>query len=140
MIEDASVFEWNGKICLLTTDNRGHVSGIAGILILWVSEDGINFRKDWIQLGMRRFPDYLPDYDHGKVKRVYGGMPKAERPKVLIMNGKPAYLYVSSGWIYDGSPHCVNHVFKINLPEGASPLTKCEAGAANMSHNIHGTN
>jgi hypothetical protein len=124
VIEDASVFEWDGKVCLLTTDNHGLVTGMAGALALWVSEDGLDFRQDWIQLGMRCFPDYLPDYNPKKVKRIYGGMPKPERPKVLMVNGKPAYLYVGSGWIYDGSPRCVNHVFKIDLPDGASPLPK----------------
>jgi len=122
VIEDASVFEWDGKVCLLTTDNLGLVTGIEGGLALWVSDDGIQFRRDWIQLGMRLFPDYLPAYDATKVKRVYGNRPKAERPKVLVMDGKPAYLYVASGWIYDGWARNENHVFRIELPPGAGPL------------------
>jgi hypothetical protein len=127
-IEDASVFEWDGKICLLTTDNHGLVSGLKGGLVIWVSEDGIDFRKEWTQLGMRLFPDYLPDYNPARVRRVYGPDPKAERPKILIKQGKPAYLYVASGWIYDGSPRCINHVLKIDLPENASPIPASAIG------------
>jgi hypothetical protein len=122
VIEDASAFLWDGKVCLLTTDNHGLVTGLEGALALWVSEDGIHFKPEWTQLGMRLFPDYLPDYDPASVKRVYGGKPKPERPKVLMVDGKPAWLYVASGWIYDGWPRCETHVFKIDLPEGASPL------------------
>jgi hypothetical protein len=122
VIEDASVFEWAGKVCLLTTDNHGLVTGLEGGLALWVSDDGIHFKRDWIQLGMRLFPAYLRAYDARNAKRVYGNRPKAERPKMLTIAGKPAYLYVSSGWVYDGSPRCVNHVFKINLPDGATPF------------------
>ena len=48
-------------------------------------------------------------------------LPKGDA-KVLSIAGRPAYLYPSSGWIYDGSPRCINHLFKINLSEGASPV------------------
>ena len=122
VIEDASAFLWDGKVCLLTTDNHGLVTGLEGALALWVSEDGIRFKPEWTQLGMRLFPDYLRDHDPARVKRVYGNRPKAERPKVLCVDGRPAWLYVASGWIYDGWPRCETHVFKINLPEGAGPL------------------
>jgi hypothetical protein len=122
VIEDASAFEWDNKICLLTTDNHGLVTGLAGGLALWVSDDGINFQPNRIQLGMRLFPDYLPSYDTKTARRVYGNLPKPERPKVLMIDGRPAYLYVASGWIYDGSPRCENHVFKVDLPANSGPL------------------
>ena len=121
-IEDAAVFRWDEKICLLTTDNHGLVTGKAGALVLWVSDNGLDFKREWIQLGMWLFPDYLSRYDSRKVKRIYGRYPKAERPKVLSTAGRPAYLYAASGWIYDGSPRCINHLFKINLSEGDSPV------------------
>jgi hypothetical protein len=44
-IEDGSVFQWRGKICLLTTDNHGQVTGIRGGGALWVSEDGLKFQS-----------------------------------------------------------------------------------------------
>lgn len=123
VIEDASVFQWDNKVCLLTTDNHGDVSGLEGALVLWVSDDGIKFRKEWIQLAMRLFPDYLPDQFNGRpFQRIYGNRPKAERPKVLTIHDKPAYLYTASGFIYDGSLRCQNHVFRIELPEGAGPI------------------
>ena len=71
---------------------------------------------------MRLFPAYLPHVDGRKAKRVYGPLPKAERPKVLLRDGRPAYLYVGSGWVYDGATRCENHVFKLNLPADAGPI------------------
>jgi len=50
------------------------------------------------------------------------GNQRKHEPKVLSMAGRPAYLYAASGWIYDGSPRCINHLFKINLSEGDSPV------------------
>ena len=37
-IEDATVFEWNNKICLLTNDNFGTHTGVGGRGILWQSD------------------------------------------------------------------------------------------------------
>lgn len=123
VIEDASVFQWDNKVCLLTTDNHGDVSGLEGALVLWVSDDGINFRREWIQLAMRLFPDYLPEHLKNRpFRKIYGNRPKPERPKVLTIHNKPAYLYTASGFIYDGSSRCQNHVFWIELPENASPI------------------
>jgi hypothetical protein len=123
VIEDASVFQWDKKVCLLTTDNHGDVSGLEGALVLWVSDDGINFRREWIQLAMRLFPDYLPEHLKTRpFRKIYGNRPKPERPKVLTIHNKPAYLYTASGFIYDESSRCQNHVFWIELPENASPI------------------
>ncbi|MCC9604301.1 sulfatase-like hydrolase/transferase [Blastopirellula sp. JC732] len=130
VIEDASVFTWDGKVCLLTTDNHGDVTGLEGGLALWVSEDGIRFRPDWIQLGMRLFSDYLPDFDQKPLRRIYGNRPKAERPKVLTIDGRPAYLYVASGFTYDGTSRCMNHAFKINLPPDVGPTPEVSAAVS----------
>lgn len=125
-IEDGTAFHWDGKVCLLTTDNHGKVTGIRGGGALWVSDDGIHFRSEWTQLGFDLIPHYYPNYDPARVKKVYGGDPKFERPKVLCVEGRPAWLYAPSGWNVTGGPRTVSHVLKVNLQPGDGPLPSRE--------------
>ena len=122
-IEDGSAFLWDGKVCLLTTDNHGAVTGVRGGGALWVSDDGMHFNPEWTQLGFELIPRYFAGYDPARVKKVYGGDPKFERPKVLCLDGKPAWLYAPSGWNVTGGQRTVNHVLKINLRPGDGPLS-----------------
>jgi hypothetical protein len=121
-IEDATAFEWKGKICLLTTDNHGDVTGVHGGGALWVSEDGVSFNPQWTQLGFDTIPAYLPGYDPLHATRVYGGYPKFERPKILTIDGKPAYLYASSGWNVLGGKRTVSYVLRIDLRPEDGPI------------------
>ena len=121
-IEDGSVFLWDGKVCLLTTDNHGQVTGIRGGGALWVSSDGVSFNPKWTQVGYYRIPAYLKNYDPKKVRRIYGQDPKLERPKILMIQGRPAYLYAPSGWAVHGGNRTACYVLRINLPENASSL------------------
>ena len=120
-IEDGSAFLWNGKVCLLTTDNHGKVTGLRGGGALWVSDDGRTFDPRQVQLGYDLIPAYFKGYDVTKVRKVYGPDPKIERPKVLVIDGRPAYLFGTSGWTVHGGPRTAAYVLKINLPAGASP-------------------
>lgn len=128
-IEDGSAFLWDGKVCLLTTDNHGKVTGVRGGGALLVSDDGVHFNPEWTQLGFDRIPAYYAGYDPGRVKKVYGGDPKFERPKVLCLDGRPAWLYAPSGWNVTGGQRTVNHVLKVNLKPGDGPLSGHGAGA-----------
>ena len=123
-IEDGSAFLWDGKVCLLTTDNHGAVTGVRGGGALWVSDDGIRFRPEWTQLGFDRIPRHFPGYDPSRVRRIYGGDPKFERPKVLCLDGRPAWLYAPSGWNVTGSDRTVAHVLRIDLKPGDGPLPR----------------
>ena len=69
---------------------------------------------------MQRLP---AAYDPARVKQVYGGDPKFERPKVLCIAGRPAWLYAPSGWNVTGGQRTVNHVLKIALRSGDGPLS-----------------
>ncbi len=122
-IEDASAFLWDGKVCLLTTDNHGRVTGLRGAGALWVSDDGIHFKPEWTQLGFELIPRYYAAYDPFAVKKIYGGDPKFERPKVLCLNGRPEWFYAPSGWNVTGGQRTVSHVLKINLEPGDGPLS-----------------
>jgi len=113
-IEDATVFSWQGRICLLTTDNHGKVTGIRGGGALWYSDDGLRFDPAETELGYDRLPRYLPLYRKSRVKRIYGGDPKLERPKILMRSGEPAYLYAPSGWNVTGGQRTETYVFRID--------------------------
>lgn len=45
------MFPRGGKVCLFTTDNHGKITGIRGGGALWVSDDGIQFKPEWTQVG-----------------------------------------------------------------------------------------
>jgi hypothetical protein len=126
MIEDGCVFRWGGKICLLTTDNHGSVTGIRGGGVLWVSDDGLRFDPNHIQVGYDRIPAYYPRYHPLKVTKIYGRDPKFERPKILLINGEPRYLYAPSGWNVTGGSRTVCHVLRIDPEPGAGPLPERE--------------
>lgn len=122
--EDGDAFHWGGKVCLWTYDISGSATGMPRTGMLWVSDDGLEFKRDRMQLVMWLFPRYLPKYDPKNVKRIYDPYPNVQRPKLLLINGRPAYLYAACGFTFDGWPRCENHVFKINLPPNAMPEPK----------------
>gem|GEM_PF-112018 len=122
-LEDASAFVWQDKACLLTTDNHGEMTGIPGGGTLWVSEDGRNFNPAWTQIGFDRIPAYYPAYDAKKTTHFYGGSnPKFERPKVLMRDGQPAFLYAAGGNNVYGGPRTVVYVLRVKLKPGDGPL------------------
>ncbi|MCP5515943.1 MAG: hypothetical protein H7A45_01645 [Verrucomicrobiales bacterium] len=123
MIEDGSAFAWDDKVCLLSTDNHGSVTGVRGGGILWVSADGRTFDPAWTQTGFDRIPGLYANYRPERVTRVYGGDPKFERPKILMRAGRPAYLYAPSGWNVTGGARTVVHVLRVRLGPDDGPLT-----------------
>ena len=125
-IEDAAVFHWDGKICLLTTDNHGNVTGVRGGGALWVSNDGITFKPEWTQLGFGTIPRYYPDYDPKRVARIYGYDPSFQRPKVLCIEDRPAWLYAGCGWNVTGGKRTVSHVLRIDLKPNEGPISSPE--------------
>ncbi|MDB4334915.1 glycoside hydrolase family protein [bacterium] len=112
-LEDATAFTWNNKYYLLTTDNHGTVTGVTGGGILWASNDSKKFQVDSTQLAYNTIPSYYKEYDKNKVNKVYGKQPKFERPKVLMVNDEPAYLFAPSGWNVEGGKRSVCYILKI---------------------------
>ncbi len=112
-LEDGTVFRYGDHIYLLTTDNHGTNTGIKGGGTLWKSKDGKTFSANEAQIGYKRIPAYFPDYDRENVVKIYGEDPKLERPKILMMDGKPAYLYTPGGWNVVGGDRTVCYVLKI---------------------------
>lgn len=124
MIEDGCAFWWQNKVCLISTDNHGAVTGIRGGGVLWLSDDGLKFNPAWTQVAYDRIPAYYPAYDAHRVKKIYGSDPKFERPKILIEEGKPSWLYAPSGWNVTGGERTVIHLLQILLKPDDGPLPK----------------
>jgi hypothetical protein len=110
-VEDGYAFAFNGKVALLITDNHGLIEAGGGLL--WTSDDGIKFTS--VEKGFHRLSDCV-EVDLKKSSVLYGSKSvnyaRFERPQVLLINGKPAYLYVASGTNIYGQDHTVNFVLK----------------------------
>lgn len=113
-LEDGTVFQYNGLIYLLTTDNHGENTGIVGGGTLWKSQDGKSFKLEEATIGYDRLPAYYPEYDESRAVKIYGADPKLERPKILMVDDRPAYLYGPGGWNIFGGQRTAGHVFKIH--------------------------
>lgn len=114
-IEDATAFEWAGKIHLLTNDNFGTHTGIPGGGILWTSDTPTDFKLCDAEIGFLQTSDYCKKLDASKARVLYGNTFKFERPGILMIDGKPAYFYGPSGINLDGDDHTVSYVMKIDL-------------------------
>lgn len=108
-VEDGYAFMYEDQFCLLTTDNHGMIKKGGGIL--WRSDDGIRFTD--AEAGFHRISDYLDADKLINKKKHYGGdIVKLERPQVLLIDGKPAYLYATGGWNIYGGNGTVCYVLK----------------------------
>lgn len=123
-IEDAQAFEQDGKYYLLTTDNFGRNTGLFGALILWESKDGREFRMQDAKIAMGTLFDYWGDEaDRERLMSTPGvfvrsASGKLERPAILKIKGKPAYLYAVGGVNLEGGPVSKSYVFKIDWKKG----------------------
>jgi len=113
-IEDATVFIWKKKICLLTDDNMGSHTGVPGRGILWQSESPVQFRVADASIGFLKILDYYKNLDLTRTRNLYGNELKFERPGILMIDGKPAYFYGPSGVNLEGADHTCSYVMKIN--------------------------
>jgi predicted phosphodiesterase len=112
VIEDGYAFEYNGKVYLVTTDNHGMIEYGGGLI--WESEDGLSFDNP------RQAFTVLKNYLGGKLPdgayRTKGPEgDKFERPQILMIDGKPAYIYMPSGTNVSGGKGSAAYVLKIEL-------------------------
>ncbi|WP_443938874.1 glycoside hydrolase family protein [Pedobacter sp. MW01-1-1] len=111
-IEDGYAFiDEKGKFCLLTTDNFGIIEKGGGIL--WKSENGLDFNEK--ESGFHPLSYYVDFKKFTERKKIYyaGELAKFERPQILFINNKPAYLYVPSGTNIYGGDGTISYVLKI---------------------------
>jgi hypothetical protein len=120
-IEDAFVWEQNGVIYLMTTDNFSqNVPGSSRANILWQSTDPLHFKIAEATLATATAKEHWKNWDPKKATYFYGGgdaVPFFADPCFLLQNGKPTYFYgpcgcnVSGGKfseIYCMKLHCSN--------------------------------
>lgn len=111
-VEDATSFHYNGKTYLLTTDNYGENSGIFGAGILWEMKNN-EFKLCDAQIGFGVLSDYteLPKettyYDDERSGKL-------ERPGILMIHGKPAYLYGCTRTSITGSGKSCCYILKVS--------------------------
>lgn len=119
-VEDTDAFSYQGKHYLLSTDNLGGNSGVYGALILWQSDDGLEYKLENARIGAGTMYDYwgTPE-DHAKLKEIPNRFirsesGKLERPSVLFIDGKPEYLYAVGGVNIQGNPVSESYIFKLD--------------------------
>ncbi len=109
-IEDGYAFMYNNKITLLTTDNHGIIKKGGGIL--WQSEDGVSFNHK--EPGFKLINEYVDADKIINPKWYYGpkDVMNFKRPQVLMIDGKPDWLYVASGCNIYGGTSTLSYVLK----------------------------
>ena len=114
-VEDLCVFIVNDNIVTTMSDNFGIYVANGGI---YCEMDKNLFKnKKEIKLIIKSIawdtrPRMFPKQDFSKAKTVYGAN-KYERPKILTINDKPAYMFLPSGVNAKGNNRTVLHAFKI---------------------------
>ena len=110
IIEDGYAFQYGDKIYMVTTDNHGMIEFGGGLI--WESDDGVNFSHP--KQAFKRLAHYyggeLPKQSN-LTKGDRGS--KFERPQILMIDGKPSWLYGPSGTNTDGGKGSVGYVLKI---------------------------
>jgi hypothetical protein len=119
-IEDGTAFVWNGKVCLVTTDNHGAIKRGGGLL--WRSEDGVDFGLP--VMAYDHFDKYVTREQFPRTHSVRRGRPirikgytKIVRPQILMEDGRPAWLYGPTGVARKGREYTDCHVFKLMTDE-----------------------
>ena len=114
-IEDMFPFVMNDKVYLMVCDNYGGVGGLSGGIVMFESNDGLTFDYNKATLAVKLIPDYYKEFDPKKDKHFYGpDEPKFEGPRFLMLDGKPAYFFGTSGHnVMGGGNYPLDYVMKI---------------------------
>lgn len=112
-IEDTFAFTFNDKVYMLSRD-FGSLKGSHGGGLIWRSDDGLFFPEENITRAFEALEHYVgkPALADSKVYRgkISG---RLERPQILFVDGKPAYVYLATG-INDTENHgSASHLFKM---------------------------
>jgi hypothetical protein len=101
-LEDGYFFtQGDDKVYMVSRDYRGKLGPSGGGLI-WVSQDGLYFPADKVKRAFEPLPHYL-QRDGGDTM---------ERPQILKIDGKPAYMYTASRLNVSGDSNTCSYVFK----------------------------
>ena len=114
-VEDVGAFAWKNYVHLLCTDFFGHVSGVVGGVVLFTSEDGLSFPFEKARLAVDLIPAYFRVCDPKRAKVWWEpGLPnRLEAPRVMMVDGRPAYFLAGSGTNVDGGPTTSSYLLKV---------------------------
>jgi len=108
MIEDAYAFMYDNKYYLLSrTKKVPSMKGIDGLL--WQSDNGVDFEQP--TTGYFDLENYAPETL--KIVNWIARDGQFERPQLLIMDGKPKYLYCAGPFNTEGRDVTCTYMFKI---------------------------
>ncbi|GAC16466.1 glycoside hydrolase family protein [Aliiglaciecola lipolytica] len=118
-IEDAYAFTFNNRVYMLGRD-FGSKKGSHGGGLLWKSEDGFNFPNHQVTRSFEHLSHYLGE-DALRNAIVHRGdkTGRLERPQILFVDDKPAYLYLATGTNPKSGFGSRSHVFKM-VPQNPS--------------------
>ena len=118
-LEDAYAFTLNGEVYMLSRDMEGSM-GTRGGGLLWHSANGYTFLGKNTQ---RAYEDLAFYFDKDALENVFvfrgskGG--DLERPQLLKIDGKPAYLYMATGINTKEGFGSASHIFKLKGNNGS---------------------
>ncbi len=114
-LEDAAAFTCLDHVYMLSRDIRGTLGSREGG-ILWRSTDGYTFPLSEAGRSFEPLVTYVGE-DKLKGAVVHRGTTKGqlERPQILSIDGKPAYMYVATGVSTNEGFGSSSHVFKLNI-------------------------
>ena len=115
-VEDVGAFVWNDRVYLLCTDFFGHVSGVVGGVVVFVSEDGLSFPFNKARLAVDLIPAYYKQYDAARIKIWWEPtLPnRFEAPRVMMIGSRPAYFLASSGTNVEGGDTTSSYLLKMS--------------------------
>jgi hypothetical protein len=115
-VEDVGVFVWNDRVHLLCTDFFGHVTGVVGGIALFTSDDGLSFPFEQARLAVDLIPAYYKAYDPNRIKLWWEPtLPnRFEAPRVMMIDGRPAYFLAGSGTNVEGGSNTASYLMKIH--------------------------
>jgi hypothetical protein len=115
-IEDAHVFVHDHRVWMYCRDMNSRQGGEG---MLWVSEDGLKFDYKDSFFGYDYLEGFIGKEGTSKLIRYRGGKEGwLERPQVLLIDGKPEYLYLVSALGLPTPYGSTSRVFKMTFNPG----------------------
>lgn len=116
-LEDVYAFPVEDKMCMLSRD-FGSSKGSLGGGLLWTSDDGLNFDSKHVKRAYSDLAFYVGKEKLEKASKYRGTLEgHLERPQILNIDGKPAYLYMATGINVNEEFGSSSHIFKLNVVE-----------------------
>lgn len=114
-LEDVYAFSYGDNIYMISRDLGATLGDKEGGL-LWKSDDGFNFQVKETQRAFESLVSYVGEEALDGANKYRGSLKgQLERPQLLIIDGKPTYMYSATGVnVNDGYGSC-SHVFKITV-------------------------